>query len=694
MPTYSLGIDIGGTFTDIVVHDHDTGRQWSRKVLTTHDDPARAVAAGAGALLARRVDRRVPRDARRARDHALHQRADRAEGRAHGAHHHGGLRRHARDRPRAQVRALRPRHREAGAARAARPAARGARAHGAPTAASGIRSIGTSSPRGSPGSRQRASRRSPWCSSTRTRTPAHEAEAARLIAERHPGHRDHGLPRGGAARSASTSARPPRPPTPTSSRSPSAISTRWPGSSRRSASRRPLLLMLSSGGLTHVAEAERAPVTMLESGPAAGAIAAAFFGDADSGGQPARVRHGRHDGEALARRGRRAAHRVQLRGRAPAALHRGQRAADPHLDDRAHRDRRGRRQHRARSTRSACSRSGRAARAREPGPAAYGLGGTDATVTDADFCSGYLNPDYFAGGEVRVDMAARRAPPSSASRARSASRRSRRRGASTTIVNETWPAPRACTSPSAAAIRATTRSLHRRRGPGARLLRRAKLGLARVICPPSAGVASALGLLVAPARVDRVATVGLRLDGAIMRARGGLPAARGRGARASLADSGLKLETARRPAARRRPLLGQGFDLVVALPDGPYDGDDAADARAPHGRVRDRVSREVRADAAERAGRVHQHPRRGARAGGGQPRGAVAERRPGLGRRREGARGPRTSPRRAASWTRPCTTARAWPRRALRGARRRRGGGLHAGRRPRRHRRASRRAAT
>jgi len=49
---YSLGIDIGGTFTDIVVYDHDSGRQVSRKVLTTHDDPARAVAAGVAALLA------------------------------------------------------------------------------------------------------------------------------------------------------------------------------------------------------------------------------------------------------------------------------------------------------------------------------------------------------------------------------------------------------------------------------------------------------------------------------------------------------------------------------------------------------------------------------------------------------------------------------------------------------------------
>src|SRR3990172_9086895 len=51
MPHHSLGIDIGGTFTDIVVYHHDSGRQWSRKVLTTHEDPARAVAAGVAALL-------------------------------------------------------------------------------------------------------------------------------------------------------------------------------------------------------------------------------------------------------------------------------------------------------------------------------------------------------------------------------------------------------------------------------------------------------------------------------------------------------------------------------------------------------------------------------------------------------------------------------------------------------------------
>jgi N-methylhydantoinase A len=100
-----------------------------------------------------------------------------------------------------------------------------------------------------------------------------------------------------------------------------------------------------------------------------------------------------------------------------------------------------------------------------------------------------------------------------------------------------------------------------------------------VICPPSAGVASALGLLVAPARVDRMATVGLRLDQGEI---GALEAAFQRledEARAVIADTGLKLDvaTVRRLADGR--FLGQGFDLVVALPDGPYTDDEATRRR-------------------------------------------------------------------------------------------------------------------
>ncbi|MFO7558241.1 MAG: hydantoinase/oxoprolinase family protein [Desulfobacterales bacterium] len=39
----------------------------------------------------------------------------------------------------------------------------------------------------------------------------------------------------------------------------------------------------------------------------------------------------------------------------------------------------------------------------EPGPVCYGKGGTEPTVTDANLLLGYLNPDYFLGGEIRLE---------------------------------------------------------------------------------------------------------------------------------------------------------------------------------------------------------------------------------------------------------------------------------------------------
>ena len=45
----------------------------------------------------------------------------------------------------------------------------------------------------------------------------------------------------------------------------------------------------------------------------------------------------------------------------------------------------------------------------DPGPACYGRGGTRPTVTDADVVCGYLNPEYFLGGAQTLDVAASRA---------------------------------------------------------------------------------------------------------------------------------------------------------------------------------------------------------------------------------------------------------------------------------------------
>ncbi len=39
----------------------------------------------------------------------------------------------------------------------------------------------------------------------------------------------------------------------------------------------------------------------------------------------------------------------------------------------------------------------------EPGPACYGRGATEPTVTDASVVLGYLNPDFFAGGALKLD---------------------------------------------------------------------------------------------------------------------------------------------------------------------------------------------------------------------------------------------------------------------------------------------------
>jgi N-methylhydantoinase A len=47
-----LGLDVGGTFTDIVATDLDTGRAWTRKTASTPDDPSRAILTGTKDLLA------------------------------------------------------------------------------------------------------------------------------------------------------------------------------------------------------------------------------------------------------------------------------------------------------------------------------------------------------------------------------------------------------------------------------------------------------------------------------------------------------------------------------------------------------------------------------------------------------------------------------------------------------------------
>jgi N-methylhydantoinase A len=133
----------------------------------------------------------------------------------------------------------------------------------------------------------------------------------------------------------------------------------------------------------------------------------------------------------------------------------------------------------------------------EPGPACYGQGGDLPTVTDADLLLGYLNPDFFLGGEMRLDVDG----------ARAAMRRlgdglgltvEQTAAAVHRVVNENMA--------SAARMHAIERGRDIRRctfvatggaGPVHAWGVARNLGIRRMVFPPSAGVASAFGMLTA-----------------------------------------------------------------------------------------------------------------------------------------------------------------------------------------------------
>jgi N-methylhydantoinase A len=279
---YSLGIDIGGTFTDLVVYDHDSGRQWSRKALTTHDDPARAVAAGVAAMLreerlaASRFTRVV--HATTLFTNALIERQGALTGLLTTAGF-GDTLEIGRERKYelydlniARPEPLVARHwrREVaervgpdGAVRQPLEVKELLEQVGQLVGA-GVTSIAV-------------------VFLHAYANPAHEAAALAAIAERHPG----------IAVSASHEVAPEireyeRASTTVANAYIKPLAQRYltlmAGQLAAQDIAAPLLLMQSSGGLTHVAEARRVPVQMLESGPAAGAIAAAFFGHEDSEG--------------------------------------------------------------------------------------------------------------------------------------------------------------------------------------------------------------------------------------------------------------------------------------------------------------------------------------------------------------------------------------------------------------------------
>ncbi len=139
----------------------------------------------------------------------------------------------------------------------------------------------------------------------------------------------------------------------------------------------------------------------------------------------------------------------------------------------------------------------------EPGPICYGIGGTDPCVTDADLLLGYLDENYFLGGEMKLDKGgARRGVEEKVAKP-----------LAVTFLQAVWGIHDLINETMAAAAKThiaekggnpkiVTIVAFGGAGPVHAYGLAKKLGAPRLLVPPNAGVGSALGFFTAPRAFD------------------------------------------------------------------------------------------------------------------------------------------------------------------------------------------------
>jgi N-methylhydantoinase A/oxoprolinase/acetone carboxylase beta subunit len=150
-----------------------------------------------------------------------------------------------------------------------------------------------------------------------------------------------------------------------------------------------------------------------------------------------------------------------------------------------------------------------------PGPACYGIGGEEPTVTDADLVLGYLDPDYFLGGTMALDKeASLKAIDEKVAKPLSTTLIDAAFGIHD-LINETMAAAAKTHiaekggNPSTVTITAFGGA-----GPVHAYGLAKKIGAPRIVVPPLAGVGSALGFFTAPVAFDLTRSHRVVLDDA------------------------------------------------------------------------------------------------------------------------------------------------------------------------------------
>ena len=338
-----------------------------------------------------------------------------------------------------------------------------------------------------------------------------------------------------------------------------------------------LFVMQSSGGIATAEAMQRYPIRMIESGPAAGALMAAVYGELtghrdliafDMGGTTAKL--------ALIERGRPTTTTAF-------ELHRVNNAPGSGLPMNIQ----------AIDLVEIGAGGGSIAQARlgvisvgpesassVPGPVCYGRGGLQPTVTDADVVLGYINPDYFAGGSIALQPgAAARAIEETIARPLGLSLEDAAWGIHTIVNTNMELATRVVSIERGRDPRDLTLVAFGGSGPvhGCRLAQ--ALGIPWVILPAAAGVTAAIGLLAAEVKFDIARTYVRRLDAADPAHLTSMFEEMAGQAVEVVRESAVAggVTVARSADAR---YVGQGYELTVPVPLGRLDAAALARVRA------------------------------------------------------------------------------------------------------------------
>ena len=212
----------------------------------------------------------------------------------------------------------------------------------------------------------------------------------------------------------------------------------------------------------------------------------------------------------------------------------------------------------------------------DPGPACYGRGGGASTVTDADLLLGRIDPAGFSGGRMALDRgAAETAIRQGVAEPLALAIELAALGVSEIVDENMANAARVHAIESGKDARGRTLVAFGGAAPLHAARMAEKLGLDRVLVPSYAGVGSAVGFLRAPIAYEIVRSALQRIDQFDAAAANALLAAMRAEAepivRRGAGDAAL---TETRSAFMR--YRGQGHEIAVSLPTRPYQDADAA----------------------------------------------------------------------------------------------------------------------